>query len=281
MPANPTDFKYPTNWTLEKVRAGELVRAYVIGNFADPRHVDLVCRSGLFDAIWFDLEHFDIPMRELAVLSLVTRAHPVSPIARIKASDYQTVMRALETGVDGIICAMVADAAEARQIVTWAKFNNPSPTAGEVIGQRGWNGGNIDSAYARAPAAGYIRQQNTATFVLCQIEHDEALRNASEIAAVPGVDGLFFGPGDYSVSAGLPAQITHPRVMEAMAQVANAAKRSGKWWGTVAVGREMIAQAKALGAQFICPGGDLKVVNLGLRELGKSFATEPADPAKS
>jgi len=276
MSSPPALSKFPLNRTLEKIRLGEVVYAYVAGNFAGARHIDLVCRSGYFGAIWFDLEHFDIPTGELAVLSLLTRAHPVSPIARIKASDYQSVMRALETGVDGLICAMVEDAAEAARIVKWAKFNNPQPTNGEVTGSRGWNGGNIDSSYAGTSALDYMRYQNTETFVLCQIEHEEALSRAKEIAAVPGVDGLFFGPGDYSVSVGLPAQIAHPQVMAAMGVVAEAAKASGKWWGTVAVGAEMIEQAKALGAQFICPGGDLKVMKLGLRELAKSFAPELA-----
>ena len=136
------------NSALAKLRAHQLVKLYVTGNFATPRHVDFICRTGLFDAIWLDLEHFDLPTQEVAVLNLVTRAFPVTTIARFKAADYQTVMRILETGVGGIMCSMVNSAAEARQIVQWAKFNNPSPAPGEVTGTRGWNGGNIDAACA-------------------------------------------------------------------------------------------------------------------------------------
>jgi 2-keto-3-deoxy-L-rhamnonate aldolase RhmA len=166
---------------------------------------------------------------------------------------------------------MVSTAAEARQIVQWAKFNNPKPGPNEVVGVRGWNGGNIDAAYGTLPAIEYIRYQNTQTMIICQIETEAAAAESAAIAAVPGVDGLFFGPGDYSVSLGLPGQIDHERVRAGMAKVADAARAAGKWWGTVAVGPDMFARAHTLGARLICPGGDVKIMQLGLRELAKTF----------
>lgn len=279
---NPTT---KPNLALEKIRSGEVVNVYVTGNFASPRHVDIVCRSGLFDALWFDLEHFDIPLNDLATMVMVTRAFPITTVARIRACDYQTVARVLEVGVDGIMCAMVADAAEARQIVQWAKFNNPEPEPGEATGHRAWNSGNIDGAYAATPALEYVKDRNRNSFIICQIENEAAVENAASIAAVPGVDGLFFGPGDYSASIGLAGQITHPRVYEAISRVAGAARQAGKWWGTVAVGPDMQARCRQMGGQFLCPGGDVKVMNLGLRELWKSFqnlpdSTGPEEPVK-
>jgi 4-hydroxy-2-oxoheptanedioate aldolase len=263
------------NRALARLRASQLVKLYVTGNFASPRHVDFICRSGEFDAIWFDLEHFDLSTQEVAVLNLVARAFPVTTIARFKAADYQTVMRILETGVGGIMCSMVGSAPEARQIVEWAKFKNPNPAPGEVTGLRGWNGGNIDAGYATFPALDYIRHQNTQTMILCQIETEAAVAQAAGIAAVPGVDGLFFGPGDFSVAVGVPGQIDHERVRAGMMAVAEAARAAGKWWGTVAVGGEMFARAYALGARLISPGGDVKIMQLGLRELVKTFRVPP------
>jgi len=259
------------NSAMLKLKSGEMVRLFVLGNFASPRHVDFVCQSQQFDALWFDLEHFDIPTQDLAVLNLVARAYDVSTIARFKATDYQGVMRVLETGVGGIMCSMVSNAAEARQIVQWAKFHNPAPDPGEVSGARGWNGGNVDSAYGNFAAPEYLKHQNSQTMIICQIELEEAVEQAAAIAAVPGVDGLFFGPGDYSAALGVVGQLSHPRVIAATEKVAKAAKEAGKWWGTVAVGQEMCARVKAQGAQLICPGGDVRIMNLGLRELVKTF----------
>src|ERR1035437_5624447 len=163
------------NSFLARMRAGHVEHLYSMGNFAVPRHLDYVCTTGHFEAVWIDLEHFDIPIRDLAVLNMVARAYPITTIARFKASDYQSVMRVMESGVGGIMCAMVESGREAQQIVQWAKFRNPSPSPGEVTGFRGWNGGGVDARYGTVPPAEYVRQQNNEVAIICQIETPEAV----------------------------------------------------------------------------------------------------------
>lgn len=264
------------NLMLAALRAGQVQHLYVLGNHATPRHVDFVCNSGLFEALWFDLEHFDIPTQELAVLNLVARAYPVTTLARFKASDYQTVMRVMETGVGGIMCSMVESPAEARQIVQWARFNNPSPRPGEVMGVRGWNGGGIDARYATIPPADYVRHQNNETAIICQVETREAMEQLDEIVGVPGVDGVFFGPGDYAHRIGKLGDLAHPEILGALKRVEECCQRHGKFWGTVGPGRENYERVRSLGARLISPGGDVRVMINGLRELAKTFADFPA-----
>jgi 2-keto-3-deoxy-L-rhamnonate aldolase RhmA len=253
------------------MKAGLIEHAYVCGNHATPRHVDFVGSTGLFPTIWFDLEHFDIPTETLAILGLVARSHQVTALARLKATDYQKVQQVLETGIGGIMCAMVESATEARNIVRWAKFNNPSPSPGEITGMRGWNAGGIDARYGTTAAADYVHQQNTEIAILCQIETEEALAQVDEIIATPGVDAIFFGPGDFAHRIGALGQLSHPTVLAAMQKVAEACRRHGKWWGTLGIGREHYAKVKGLGAQLICPGGDVRVMINGIRELARTF----------
>jgi 4-hydroxy-2-oxoheptanedioate aldolase len=262
------------NRLLAHMRAGAVDHLYSLGNFATPRHVDFACGTGLFHSLWFDLEHFDIPTQELAVLNLVARAYPVTTLARFKAADYQTVLRVLETGVGAIMCPMVESAEEASRIVSWAKFNNPAPAPGEVTGLRGWNAGGVDAHYGTLPAADYVHHQNTEVALICQIETEGAMAQLDAIAAVPGVDGLFFGPGDYAHRIGRLGQVSHPEVIAAIRLVADSCRRHGKFWGTVSIGREHYQQVRALGAQLIGVGGDVRVMNFGMRELAKSFAAE-------
>lgn len=259
------------NQLLANIRAGQVQHLYVCGNHATPRHVDFVGETKRFPAIWFDLEHFDIPIRELAVLNMIAHAHGMASIARFKATDYQAVQRVLETGVDGIMCAMVENAGEAANIVRWSKFNNPSPRPGETIGQRGWNGGGVDARYGTLSAADYVAHQNNEVAILCQVETEEALEQADAIIATPGVDAIFFGPGDYAHRLGQLGKLGHPRVLEAMEIVAKACRRHGKWWGTLGVGREHYRKVRALGAQLICPGGDARVMLNGIKELAQTF----------
>jgi 4-hydroxy-2-oxoheptanedioate aldolase len=264
----------PPNRLLAHMRDGAVDHLYSLGNFATPRHVDFACGTGLFHSLWFDLEHFDIPTQELAVLNMVARAYPMTTVARFKAADYQTVMRVLETGVGGIMCAMVESAAEARQIVSWAKFNNPDPAPGEVTGMRGWNSGGVDARYGTVTAADYVRHQNTEIAVICQIETEEAVSELDAIVGVPGVDGIFFGPGDYAHRIGRVGQVSHPEVIAAIELLAKSCRRHGKFWGTVSMGREHYAQVRALGAQFIGVGGDVRVMKFGMRELAKTFGVD-------
>lgn len=261
----------PATRLLARMKAGLIEHAYVCGNHATPRHVDFVGSTGLFPTIWFDLEHFDIPTETLAILGLVARSHQVTALARLKATDYQRVQQVLETGVGGIMCAMVESAAEARNIVRWAKFNNPSPAPGEVTGMRGWNAGGIDARYGTLSAADYVRQQNTEIAILCQIETEEALAQVDDIIATPGVDAIFFGPGDFAHRIGALGQLSHPKVLAAMERVAEACRNHGKWWGTLGIGRDHYAKVKGLGAQLICPGGDVRVMLNGIRELARTF----------
>ena len=260
------------NQLLAHMRAGEIEHLYVLGNHATPRHVDFICETGLFQSLWFDLEHFDISTQDLAVLNMVARAYPVTTVARFKASDYQAVMRVMETGVGAIMCSMVNSASEARQIVQWAKFNNPAPQPGEVTGMRGWNGGGIDGRYGTLQAAEYVRHQNNEVGIICQIETEEAVAELDAIVAVPGVDGIFFGPGDYAHRIGKLGQISHPDVIAAMTSLAESCRRRGKFWGTIGPGREAYQRVRSLGAQLICPGGDVRVMINGVRELAKTFA---------
>lgn len=259
------------NRFLANMRAGKVETFYSLGNHATPRHVDFVCGTGLFDTLWFDLEHFDIPVDRLAVLNMVARAYPMTTLARMRAADYKSVMQVLESGVGGIICSMVDTPEEAREIVRWARFNNPSPVNGETTGQRGWNGGGVDGRYGNFPAAEYVAHQNRETAILCQIETEGALNRLEDIVSVKGVDGIFFGPGDYAHRIGRLGQISHDEVFSAMGQVAAACKRHGKFWGTLGIGREMYDKVYSLGANFISPGGDVRVMNLGIRELAKAF----------
>jgi 4-hydroxy-2-oxoheptanedioate aldolase len=272
------------NQFLAHMRSGRIEHLYSLGNHATHRHVDFVCATGLFDTLWFDLEHFEIPVDQLTVLNMVARAYPVTTLARMRAADYKSVMQVLESGVGGIICAMVDSPEEARQIVRWARFNNPSPGTGETTGQRGWNAGGVDGRYGNLPPADYVAHQNRETAILCQIETEDALHRVDDIVSVKGVDGIFFGPGDYAHRIGRLGQLTHDDVIAAMSRVAAACREHGKFWGTLGIGREMYEKVRALGASFVSPGGDVRVMNLGIRELAKSFscaASAEANGAKA
>ena len=64
-------------------------------------------------------------------------------------------------------------------------------------------------------------------FVMVQIEHKNAVECVEEIAAVPGIDALFIGPGDLSYSYGLPFQFDHPTIVNAVQKVVDTGRAKG------------------------------------------------------
>ena len=65
-----------------------------------------------------------------------------------------------------------------------------------------------------------------------------------------GVDGIFFGPGDYAHRIGKLGQISHPDVIAAMRRLAESCRRHQKFWGTIGPGRENYQQAAAYLSQM-------------------------------
>ncbi len=104
-----------------------------------------------------------------------------------------------------------------------------------------------------------------------QIETPAALANAEEIAAVPGVDILFLGPGDMSLRLGCSPAVNDPVMMDVQKQIAAACRKHGKTWGRP-VGSA--ADAKTiidLGAQFVVHGGEFGALHAHFSACSADF----------
>ena len=252
------------NRMLEKMKKGESASVLFMGPFSTPEMVDAVCAAGIADVLWFDLEHLPHLAPQLAALGMIARAYPVSTIARIQPPTYATVMWPLEAGMNGIVVPMIETPEQAEAIVKWGKYD-----LGKGEGQRGWNRSFVAGAYGTIEARAYAEHQNAQTTLMVQIETPQGVEAAAEIASVRGIDGIFFGPGDYSHRIGQLGSFTSPQTREAMKRVAEAARKAGKWWGTPAMTPEIRKDVVAMGAQFILVGSDNVVVQRGLEATRK------------
>ena len=185
---------------LTKLREKTFVRVAGLGRVVDPWIVTIIGHAG-YDVIWLDLEHRAYGYDIIDPLSLACRAAGVDLMVRIK-SGYHSPMRALEFGANGIMVPHCRSAKEARQWVEWVRF--PS------LGKRGFDGAGADADFSLADPSQYIRHDNEQVFLALQIEDREAVDHIEEIAAVEGFDLFFVGPGDLSLSYGVPMQFGHP-----------------------------------------------------------------------
>ncbi len=247
---------------LQKLRTGEFVQAVGVSRVTDPWLIEVIGKTG-FDVIWFDLEHRSFGYDKIDPVSLACRATGIDLMVRIRKHGYDSPMRALEFGANGIMVPHCRSAAEARQWVEWVRF----PPAG----RRGLDGAGADADWGLADAREHIRHANEEVFLVLQIEDREAVEAIDEIAAVPGFDVLFVGPGDLTLSYGVPLEFNHPLIEEAYDRVANAAAKHGKWWGTTSGSPEAAQQVVDRGGRMFTAGGDHGWLIGGLKRSFEAF----------
>ncbi len=227
-------------------------------HFMDASIYELASLMG-FDGIWMDLEHHGYSVQTAAAMMRAARVGKADILARAAKGEFMRISRLLEAGAQGIMYPRCDDAAEAAEVVRWAKF--------APLGKRGFDGGNPDVPYCMMSMEEYIREANELTFIVIQLEEQHAVDNARAIAEVEGVDVIFFGPGDFSVLSGIPGQFDHPLVLKTVEKVAEAARKAGKHWGMPGRSVKHIRQLLDMGARFICYGADILMVRDGLVEI--------------
>jgi 4-hydroxy-2-oxoheptanedioate aldolase len=229
----------------------------------DPQVFELVGLLG-FDFIWMDMEHHFYSLETAAQMMRAARVGNVDIMCRPAKGEFMQMSRMLEAGAHGILYPRCESAAEAREVVRWAKF---APQ-----GTRGFDGGNPDMPYCTMDFTQYIRQANDETWIIIQIEDPQALSQVEEIAAVPGVDAVMLGPADFSILSGIPGQFDHPKIHDALLQLKAACDKHGKAWGAPAGNPQRIKQLLDLGARWTTCGCDLIWVKTGLEQAKRDLA---------
>lgn len=249
----------------ELLAGGRDVRLFGVGQLLSPKLIEIVGRHGEFDALWLDLEHAGLTMRDVEVATLAADAGGMDHFVRLPATDYAQIMRVLEAGAGGIMVSMVRSAAEAEQAVRWAKFH--------PRGERGLNGGNRDGDFGMTPIPDYVKAANDRVFVGIQIETAGAIEEVDAIAAVPDVDLLFVGPADISQLLGVPGDFENPKCLATIERIAQACARAGKPWGIVPRGPEYAARMRDWGCRMFVLGFDIHAVHAGVRAAKSRYSS--------
>lgn len=255
---------------LEKLRAGEVVSCIKL-NLADARVAEIAARAS-FDCIWMDLEHVGNDLSAIERGIWAAKAHDVDTLVRVSRGSYSDYIRPLELDAAGIMVPHLMGLDDARRVVRNTRFH--------PIGLRPVDGGNADGAYGAIPFEEYLRTANEQRFVVVQIEDPEPLDELDAIAALPGIDMLFFGPGDFSQAIGFPGQFDHPRIIEAREAVARAAAKHGKFAGTVG-SPESLESLIDIGYRFVSVGADVIALSDYFNERAAAFTGRAASASTS
>jgi 2-dehydro-3-deoxyglucarate aldolase/4-hydroxy-2-oxoheptanedioate aldolase len=245
------------NLVKQKLQVGQRSIGTFVFEFATPGIARIAAEAGA-EFVVFDMEHTGWSVETVKMLIATSRAAKIMPFVRVPATEYHFIARALDMGAMGVMAPMVESAEQARRLVASAKY----PPAGRrgaafTIAHDDYSGGSIVEK---------IESANRESLILAQIETAQGLEHVEEIAAVPGIDVLWIGQFDLSISLGIAGQFAHPRMDDATSRVLAACQKHNKSAGLMAPD---VAGAKALfdqGFRMIAYSGDLWIYQTGLRQ---------------
>lgn len=170
-----------------------------------------------FDSVTIDLQHGLVDYQAALTMLQAMSGSNATPMARVPWLEPGIIMKLLDAGALGIICPMVNNRADAEAFVGACKYvpdgyRSSGPTrAGMIYGSN------------------YHDQANKTVVTLAMIETEEALTNVAEIAATPGLTGLYIGPSDLAISLGHKPGLdrAEPEMHEAIDKILAAAKGAG------------------------------------------------------
>ena len=219
-----------------------------------------------FDFLWLEMEHSPITLETVRNMVLATRGLQAVPFARVPVNELWTAKRVLDAGVLGVVFPFSSTPELARQAVAACRY--------PPVGRRG-SGARLATFRWPAPE-GYHDFADENIVVITTIEEARALEKIDEIAATPGLDVLFIGTSDLSFSLGLRGQQNHPKLDEAIAKIVAAAKKHGKFLGTIVGTPEEAKKFMAQGFLFFQAVAELNLMAAGAEQflgpLGKSAA---------
>jgi 4-hydroxy-2-oxoheptanedioate aldolase len=246
-----------------RLRAGDQIVCGWVG-MPDPLIAESVSRTG-FDAVLLEAQHglhdTGSLMRSIAAIAFAG----VPALVRIPVADNATASRVLDMGAEGIVAPMVNSAADARALVAATKY--------PPVGERSW-GPSRAMALRGTQQQQHLEAENATSVIFAMIETREALDAVDQIAAVDGIDGLFLGPNDLSLTLSRGAQLapSDSSLSGPFGRIAEAARKAGKIPAVYAATPERGRYFRSLGFQFIALGSDQAYLANGAKAMLTAFS---------
>ncbi len=216
------------------------------------------------DWIVIDAEHGHLDWKEIVELVRATVRSDTVVLVRIAELSIGLVKRALDIGADGVVVPWVESAEQLRQAVAFAHY---PPEGVRGIGAEratGWGECFVE----------HTQEANEHVMVVPIIESVQGGRNVQSMLSVSGVEVFFFGPADYSSSAGYRGQWEGPGVAEQILAAKDAIRAAGKHCGVAATSNENLLERRKQGFQMLGLGLDSGLL---LRSLHEALAAVGRD----
>jgi len=237
-----------------RLDAGDTIYTAWVG-IPEPMNAEVCGRSG-YDAVTLDMQHgfhdYNSVFRGISAIALTG----VPAIVRIPVGDNAMASRALDAGADAVIAPMINSAEQAREFAGAVKF--------PPVGERSWGPARVVMLKG-CSLPDYLEVANRETLSFAMIETPRALEAIDEIMTTPGIDGVFMGPSDLSLTLSNGAEInaTGARADEAAARIAAKAREHGLYAAGFAPTPQKARDYREMGYRLIAVGSDALLIKAG------------------
>ena len=187
-------------------------------SFPGPAIAQIAGQAG-FSFFYFDMEHSDLPINAVGAICTAAKLAGTVPLAGTSGIADFLISRPLDNGAMGVIVPHVSTREQTQLVVNAGRYA-PMGTRGLI------NLGALTEFQSADPAA-WIEAQNRELLVAVKVESAQGIENIEAIAAVPGLDAILIGPGDLSASMGIPGQMEHPRLEQAIERMLATCRHNG------------------------------------------------------
>jgi 2-keto-3-deoxy-L-rhamnonate aldolase RhmA len=210
-----------------------------------------------FHFLWVEMEHSPVTLETLRLMVLATRGLPAAMFARVPFIELWAAKRVLDQGVCGVIFPFTSTAAKAACAAAACRY----PPAGR-------RGSGAGAAVRAWPQPGnYYDSADREVMTVCVVEEASALDEIEAIASTEGLDAIFIGTSDLSFSLGLRGKQDEPLLEKAIAAIADAAQRHGKFLGRPAGTPEQVRRYMEQGFLLFQMPTEIALMERGARQL--------------
>lgn len=179
----------------------------------------MIFKKAALDFAFVDTEHIALNRADMARMCQVMMAYGITPIVRIPAPDTYLACQAIDAGAKGVIAPYLESVEQIKDLVGATKYR---PLKGEIL-QKVLSGEHELSDQMKTFLSGY----NADNICIANIESVPAMEKLDALLSVPGLDAVFIGPHDLSISLGLPEQYDHPEFEKAVKHIIHTARKKG------------------------------------------------------
>ncbi|MFJ5770415.1 HpcH/HpaI aldolase/citrate lyase family protein [Psychrobacillus sp. NPDC093180] len=212
-----------------------------------PEMIELLGMAG-FDFIIIDMEHTTLAFHQVEQMVRVADLHRMSTIIRLPDSSRSSILRALDLGASGIQVPQIDNVNEVKEIVDKSKYH-PQGSRGLTFAHRAAKFGNTPKDY--------LEEENLATTVAVHIETVGAFEDVEAICTVDGLDVVFIGPLDLSVSLELEANYIDGSLADPVKRIVDACRENHKIPGIAVSNVEQYQFALNKGIPYIVWSSDV------------------------